>query len=141
MKNSELNSILKTKGIKNTAVRELVLNVFLEKKYALGLSDIENILTWSDKVTIFRTLKTFEQKGVIHQVKDGASTIKYALCVDNCEGSEHFDIHPHFHCDKCGKTICLEKQEISIENIPADISVNGYSLILNGLCAECKQCN
>lgn len=129
--------ILNDKNVKPTAVRELVLKVFLENSYALSSSDIEEKLPWGDRVTLFRTLKTFEQKGVIHQINDGSSSVKYALCSDNCEATEHFDIHPHFHCDKCGKTICLEKQELSIPNIPNDIIVNDYSLILNGLCADC----
>jgi len=129
--------ILNDKNVKPTAVRELVLDVFLENPYALSSSDIEEKLPWGDRVTLFRTLKTFEQKGVIHQINDGSSSVKYALCADNCEATEHFDIHPHFHCDKCGKTICLEKQEINIPNIPNDIIVNDYSLILKGLCAEC----
>lgn len=129
--------ILNEKNIKPTAVRELVLDVFLECTHALSSSDIESKLPWGDRVTLFRTLKTFEQKGVIHQINDGSSTVKYALCIDNCESTEHFDIHPHFRCDKCGKTICLEKQEIDIPNIPNDIMVSEYSLILNGLCADC----
>lgn len=136
--NVKLNAILARKKVKVTAVRELVLNVFLQKNYALTLADIETDLPWSDKVTLFRTLKTFEKKGVIHQVNDGSTAIKYALCLDECEDAMHFDVHPHFHCTKCGKTICLEKQEINIDNIPNDIIVNNYSLILNGLCSDCK---
>jgi Fur family ferric uptake transcriptional regulator len=136
--NKKVNSILENKKVKITAARELVLNAFLKNDFALSLKDIENILPWSDKVTIFRTLKTFEKKGVLHQINDGSVAIKYALCIDECEASEHFDIHPHFHCNKCGKTICLDKQKIIIENIPTDIVVNNYSLILNGLCSNCK---
>lgn len=136
--NVKIKNILKRKKVNVTAVRELVLNVFLQKKYALSLTDVEAELPWSDKVTLFRTLKTFEKKGVVHHINDGSLAIKYALCVDDCEDAKHFDVHPHFHCTKCEKTICLEKQEINIENIPNDIIVNDYSLILNGLCADCK---
>ncbi len=132
------NIIFKDKKLKVTAVRELVLDVFQQNSHALSLSDIENILSWSDRVTIFRTLKTFEQKGIIHEINDGSASIKYALCADSCEETRHIDVHPHFHCQKCGKTICLEKQEINIDHIPDDLTINNYSLILNGLCAECK---
>ncbi len=136
--NKKALSILEDKKVKPTAVRELVLNVLLKTDYAISLSDIENVLTWSDKVTIYRTLKTFEENGIIHQINDGSSALKYALCSDSCELKNHVDIHPHFHCEKCGKTICLEKQEINITNLPNDIIVKDYSLILNGLCSECK---
>ncbi|NPA45272.1 MAG: transcriptional repressor [Chlorobi bacterium] len=136
--NKKALSILENKKVKPTAVRELVLDVFLNTYYAISLSDIENVLSWSDKVTIYRTLKTFEKSGIIHQINDGSSALKYALCSDSCELKNHVDIHPHFHCEKCGKTICLEKQEINITNLPNDIIVKDYSLILNGLCSECK---
>ncbi|MCP4177785.1 MAG: transcriptional repressor [bacterium] len=136
--NKKVLSILKEKKVKATAVRELVLDVFLKHPHALSLSAIEEILPWRDRVTIFRTLKTFEQKGVIHKIKDGSDSVKYALCYENCESYAHFDIHPHFHCEKCGKTICLNKQKINIDDIPDDIIINNYSLILNGLCIDCK---
>jgi Fur family ferric uptake transcriptional regulator len=136
--NKKVISILSDKKVKATPVRELVLGVFLQNKHALSLSDIENILSWSDRVTIFRTLKTFEKKGVIHQINDGSSSVKYALCAESCEETKHVDIHPHFHCEKCGKTICLDKQEIKIDHIPDNLTINNYSLILNGLCKECK---
>ena len=136
--NKKVFSILKDKKVKPTAVRELVLDVFLNTNYAISLSDIENVLTWSDKVTIYRTLKTFEENGIIHQINDGSASVKYALCSDSCQIKNHVDLHPHFHCEKCGKTICLEKQEININNLPNDIIVKDYSLILNGLCYECS---
>jgi len=136
--NKKVNNILNNKKVKATAVRELVLDIFLQNNHALSLSDIENTLSWSDRVTIFRTLKTFEKKGVIHEINDGSNSVKYALCVESCKETKHVDIHPHFHCQKCGKTICLEKQEINIKNIPEEIFIDNYSLILNGLCVECK---
>jgi len=135
----EVLEILTNKGVKPTAVRELVLNVFLNQKHALTSPDIEKFMPWGDRVTLFRTLKTFEQKGIIHKVNDGSSTVKYALCSDGCESSSHFDVHPHFHCEKCGKTICLDKQEIELPLLPEGIVVNDYSLVLNGLCADCTK--
>ena len=122
--NNKVSIILKDKKVKATAVRELVLDVFLQNQYALSLSDIENILSWSDRVTIFRTLKTFEKKGVIHLINDGSSSVKYALCVESCVETKHVDIHPHFHCEKCRKIVCLEKQEINIMTIPNDLTIN-----------------
>jgi Fur family ferric uptake transcriptional regulator len=132
-----ITSILNNKKVTITAVRELVLKIFVKNQYALSLADIENELPWSDRVTLFRTLKTFEQKGVIHQINDGTASVKYALCLTECKASEHLDIHPHFHCENCSKTICLEKQEINIANIPNDIIINSYSLVVKGLCSDC----
>ena len=137
--NKTIIPILEKKEVKPTAVRELVLDVFLKNNYALSLSDIENILTWSDRVTIYRTLKTFVKKAVIHEINDGSSSIKYALCADSCTIEKHVELHPHFHCENCGKTICLDKQEINIQNLPENLIVNNYSLIINGLCGDCSK--
>ncbi len=139
--NKEVLRILENKKVKATAVRELVLEVFLNNRFAHSLSDIEDKLPWSDRVSIYRTLKTFEEKGVIHQINDGSGSSKYGLCEHKCQATKHLDIHPHFHCNKCGKTICLEKQEINIQNIPDELRIVDYSLILNGLCSGCKDCN
>ncbi len=135
----EILEILKAKAVKPTAVRELVLKIFLKQKHALTSSNIESFMPWGDRVTLFRTLKTFEQRGVIHKVNDGSSSVKYALCSDDCEASSHFDVHPHFHCEKCGKTICLDRQEIELPLLPDGIVVNDYSLVLNGLCSDCAK--
>ncbi len=137
MTNKKLEQLLKKHNIKTTSVRLLVLEVFLKKKFAISLSDIESELPWSDRISIYRTLKTFKEKSLIHEVKDGAKSVKYALCTENCELTKH-RIHPHFHCEKCDKTICLEEQNIRLENIPPQLKINNYSLILNGLCADCQ---
>jgi len=137
--NKQILAILSEKGINATAMRLLVIEVFLQNSHALSLSDIENQLHWSDRVTIYRTLKTFEQNGVIHQINDGSASVKYALCESNCRTTKHFDLHPHFHCEQCGKTICLAKQEINIDTLPDNLQINNYSLIFNGLCSACKE--
>jgi len=128
--------LLKQKNIKITANRLLVLKVFLEKEFALTLADIEAELPWADRATIFRTIKTFEQEALIHHIDDGGKAGKYALCSDSCEVSHH-SIHPHFHCEKCGKTICLPQQDVMIPNLPETFHIKSYSLIINGLCDAC----
>ena len=128
--------ILKQKNIKITANRLLILKVFLEKEFALSLADIEAELPWADRATIFRTIKTFEQKALLHHIDDGGKAGKYALCSDTCEVSHH-SIHPHFHCEHCGKTICLPVQDVPIPHLPENYKVLSYSLIINGLCDNC----
>jgi len=134
---SKAEELLIKKNIKITANRLLVLEVFLKKEYALSLADIEAELPWADRATLFRSLKTFEQKALIHHIDDGGKAGKYALCSENCEVSHH-SIHPHFHCESCGKTLCLPAQDILISHLPSDFQVNSYSLVINGLCSECR---
>ena len=61
-----------------------------------------------DRVTIYRTLQTFLDKGIIHDIPTADNFIQYALCRDNCSAGHHHDHHVHFVCEQCGNTICLE---------------------------------
>jgi len=130
--------LLKEKGIKITANRILVLNVFQKNTQALSVNDIEELLPWADSVTIFRTLKTFEEKALLHTVKDDDRAVKYALCTSSCEVNHH-SIHPHFHCDSCGNTICLTEYSVPIQSLPEHYVAKNFSLIINGICDNCNK--
>jgi len=129
--------LLQQKNIKITANRLLVLEVFLQKDFALSLVDIEKELPWADRATLFRTLKTFQEKALIHLIDDGSKAQKYALCSDHCEVGHHH-VHPHFHCNQCGKTICLTEKEIALPELPAGFQVQSISMVINGLCEACN---
>jgi Fur family ferric uptake transcriptional regulator len=129
---------LQKKNIKITANRILILEVFLHTNYALSMADILEKLPWADKATVFRTLKTFEKNALIHIIDDGSKSGKYALCSDACEITSH-RIHPHFHCEKCGKTICLTAQDVNIPKLADSFTVNTYSLVINGVCDICNR--
>ena len=60
--------ILKIKKVKNTAVRTVVLRHLLSLEKAQSLKDIENALPYTDRSSIFRTLKTFEENKVLEAI-------------------------------------------------------------------------
>ena len=133
----ETEKLLKEKDIKITANRILILDIFLKGTQSLSIADIENAIPWADKATIFRTLKTFEEKALLHAIKDDDRAIKYALCSSSCQINKH-SVHPHFHCDVCGKTICLSDFELPSAQLPPNYTANKYSLIINGICSDCQ---
>ena len=95
--NQELENILRNKDINPTAMRLLVLEYFLKQNTAISLSDLESDFDYSDRTTLFRTLKTFEKKGLLHSINEGNITV-YALCTDDCSEEHHADSHIHFCC-------------------------------------------
>ncbi len=130
--------ILQRHQLRNTAVRRQVLEQFLQAGHkALSNSDLEDALENPDRITLYRTLKTFEQKGIVHQAIDGSGTTKYALCQDECSEHEHHDDHAHFHCHDCGKTICLEGSIKSAVQLPEGFQVQQKHFVLEGTCADC----
>ena len=141
--NEELESILKAKGINPTAMRILVLEYLLKQSSAVSLHDLEENFQHSDRTTLYRTLKTFEEKGLIHNIKDGSEATKYALCADACKDGEHFDLHMHFYCNSCKETFCLPKHKIPDVKLPKQFVLEELNLVAKGICDKCsaKQCN
>src|SRR3546814_11691606 len=77
---------------------------FLKKDYALSHSDIESEIAEDiDRVTVYRTLKTFYDRGLIHKVLDDGGSLKYTLCTGACSATEHRHEHVHFKCTECGQ--------------------------------------
>jgi Fur family ferric uptake transcriptional regulator len=130
---------LASKKINATAMRILVLELLLQQYSAISLSDIEKALETADRITIYRTLKTFEQNGLIHSIEDGTGTPKYALCVEECSTHEHHDMHVHFYCNNCKETFCLPNHKIPDISLPARFSPAEMNLIVKGICEKCAQ--
>ena len=130
--------ILRSNGLSKTEVRKKVLELFLDSEVALSLQDIESAFGKLDRITLYRTLKAFEGKGLIHKAIDGTNHPKYAMCISDCTEHQHEDNHAHFHCLQCEKTICLDHVPTpNIPNIPANYTVEETNLILSGICADC----
>ncbi len=135
----ELENVLIAKQVNPTAVRLLVLGYLLKQKAAISLSDLETALHRADRVTLYRTLKTFEEKGVIHTIKDGTEVTKYALCQDECNNGHHSDMHIHFYCTNCKELYCLPKVQIPKLNLPNNFTLQEMSLVARGICNNCKK--
>lgn len=131
--------ILKDYQLRTTTSREAILDLFIRNGFALSYSDIEReIAATFDRVTVYRTLKTFLDKGVIHKVLDDEGSLKYALCSEPCSTHEHHHEHVHFKCEKCGQTNCLESVTIPQVALPTGFSVKEMNLLIQGKCDKCQ---
>ncbi len=72
---SRVDNILVEKSVRITPMRQLVLEYFLQGKEIVGLRELELAFPRADRITIYRTLKTFEQKGIIHSIDGSRSEI------------------------------------------------------------------
>lgn len=124
-------------NIRPTAMRILVYKFLLENEAAKGLTDIENHFAKSDRTTLYRTIKTFEEKGIVHQIDDGTGTTKYALCEEGCNCELETDLHLHFHCNVCDETICLTDHKIPQINLPIGFTAENANLVIKGVCDKC----
>lgn len=129
-------SILQRHKLRITACRKEIIQEFLIKQVALSHSDLENSLdSQFDRVTIYRTLKTFLDKDVVHKVLDDSGSTKYALC--SHEEEDHNHEHVHFKCEICGETTCLEAITLPSIKLPAGFQKKEMSLLVQGICSKC----
>jgi Fur family ferric uptake transcriptional regulator len=139
---AELLNILKDHKLRNTAIRREILELFLETKHALTHSFIEKRLDNNfDRVTLYRTLKTFEEKGLIHRIASDTEVIEYALCKDDCHEHDHkhLDNHAHFKCESCQRTFCLDEIAVPDIKVPQGFAAKDFQLLVMGICEQCNQ--
>lgn len=135
----ESESILRKFKLKNTPVRRILLEQFIGSGHALSHKAIEDRLSDEfDRVTIYRNLNSFEQCGIIHQVRGDENVKLYALCHEECSDHHHLDSHVHFKCQECGKTFCLEEVEIPEIKLPEGYAINELSYLAIGTCDTCN---
>ena len=130
-------TILQNSALRSTGIRRQVLQVLLKAEAALSQREIEDSFEEIDRVTLYRTLRTFEEKGIIHQAYDGTDVPKYALCSDHCSEEHHHDDHLHFHCTCCEKTFCIDDYPVPRPQLPGVSSVESAQLVVRGVCQDC----
>ena len=135
--NKEIEEKLVSKDIRPTAMRQLVLQVLMQQESAISLPELEMAFENADKSTLFRTLKTFEDKKLVHSIDDGTGALKYALCKSTCV-VEHRDKHVHFICSKCHHTYCLNDFEIPTVDLPTGFTLDSVNVVVKGICAHCN---
>lgn len=134
----QIEKLLEKSQVRPTAMRVLVYDFLLGKKTAVGLTEIENNFAKAERTTLYRTIKTFEEKGIVHQIDDGTGTAKYALCEEGCNCEIETDLHLHFHCTLCDKTICLTDHKIPKINLPEGFTAENVNLVIKGSCDACS---
>jgi Fur family ferric uptake transcriptional regulator len=132
-------SILKDFDLRKTKSREDILELFIDNEFALSQSDIENHLSHSlDRVTVYRTIKTFLEKGLIHKILSDEGSPKYALCPEECADTAHHHEHVHFKCEQCGQTTCIDNIDVPKVTLPSGYDYHESNLLVSGICPECR---
>tara|TARA_R110002049_G_scaffold266159_1_gene442285 strand:+ start:5140 stop:5556 length:417 start_codon:yes stop_codon:yes gene_type:complete len=133
-----IEQLLESKNIRVTAMRLLIYKFLVYKQVAVTLSDIENAFDKADRTTLYRTIKTFEEKDMVHQIDDGTGITKYALCEKDCNCEIGTDLHLHFHCNNCQETICLTDHKIPQIKVPEGFVTENVNMVVKGICDKCS---
>jgi Fur family ferric uptake transcriptional regulator len=135
----QTDDMLKKNSLSVTASRKKILNLFLSQTGALAHGDIEiKAGEKFDRVTIYRTLQTFVDKGIIHTIPTADNSIRYALCKDQCSEGHHHDHHIHFVCSNCNNTYCLDDVVTPDIKLPKGYTAAHVEVVVEGICKNCK---
>jgi len=131
-----VEKILKNKKIRTTPFRISVLNIFLNNSNAISIQQIEEELKDFDRITLYRTIKTFIEKGIVHEILMPGDVKKLALCKDKCSDEHHSHQHVHLKCNQCSDIFCVE-----LDNFP-HLHIQGYQIQeieiqAKGVCKNC----
>ena len=136
---NQIHHILKRNQLSVTGSRKKILELFLASNGALAHGDIEKKTGEKfDRVTVYRTLQSFLDKGIIHSIPTADNAIHYALCKDDCYEGHHHDDHIHFICKSCGKTTCLDDVHIPAIELPKGFKSQQIEMVVSGKCKDCK---
>ena len=137
--NGEVADVLRRNNLSITESRKKILSLFLSTPDALAHGDIEKKAGEKfDRVTVYRTLQTFVEKGLIHTIPTAENGVLYALCKACTEGHHHDD-HVHFVCSNCNATICLDNVVSPKIELPQGYVAQNVQVVINGICKSCNQ--
>ena len=138
-KNMQTDILLKKNGLSITDSRKKILQLFLEGSGALAHADIEKKAGEKfDRVTVYRTLQAFVDKGIIHTIPTADNSILYALCKDDCAEGHHHDHHIHFVCSNCNVTYCLDDVVTPEIKLPKGYLAKHTEVVVEGVCKNCS---
>ncbi len=135
----KIASLLKKSHLSVTESRRKILHLFLEHAGALSHGDIERKAGEKfDRVTVYRTLQAFVEKGIIHTIPTADNSVRYALCKDDCSAGHHHDHHVHFLCHRCNNTYCLDDVVTPDIKLPRGYMAEQVEVLVEGVCKNCR---
>ena len=128
--------MLKEARLYCTEARVAILQVLMQAARPLRQDQIARQLTLRamNKVTIYRTLESLVEVGLVHR----AFTYKRAWHFELADRCTERQCHPHFTCTNCGITHCLMDVLLPMAKVPQKgFIVNRQQVRLEGLCPAC----
>lgn len=131
--------LLKKNGLRRTAARETILRLLAAAGSPLSHHDILRKQKGAgslDRVTVYRTLITLQEAGLLHRIQGIDGTWRYCRLKDESPGACAGG-HIHFLCSKCNRMSCMPEQPLPWIPAPDGARILSKQLVVHGLCAAC----
>jgi Fur family transcriptional regulator, ferric uptake regulator len=133
---------IQSAGLKRTAQRDLILEVFLRTEKHLASEDLYQLVKKEDptigQTTVYRTLKLLTDAGLAREVRFGDGRTHY-------EHNYKHQHHDHMICIECGEIIEFYSEELeAIQDAMAakhGFEVKQHLLRILGVCSKCRREN
>ena len=132
-----MTNLLISKKISVTPFRKEVLAIFEKHKNAIPLSIIEKELKDYNRITLYRTIKIFKEKGIIHEITLSGTASNYAICKEECDTIAHNHQHIHFKCNRCEIIFCVEMDKMPNIKLP-NFKIEQLEIQASGICQDCN---
>ena len=131
---------IQKKGLKRTAQRDLILDVFLKTEAHMSGEDLYRLVSDKDpsvgQTTVYRTLRLLTEAGLAREVRFGDGRAHY-------EHNYKHQHHDHMICSECGKIIEFYSPELeAIQDAMAAkhrFELTEHLLRMIGICADCRK--
>ena len=131
--------LLRSRKLRATPKRLQLLSNMQRNQRAMSHAEIQESLPGVDRVTLYRTLETFINQGIIHQAFRENNQMHYALCGETCNVGQHQHSHMHFKCESCETVTC--KDLINRFDIDFAGEIHDISIQVKGICESCLGSN
>lgn len=136
MNTIHIKELLQKRNLKATSTRVNLLKKMGKFGSAMSHSDIQKQMKPVDRVTLYRTIETLKEKGIIHRAFQENNETYYAICGVSCDENDHRHEHVHFKCSSCN-TIKSEELKNNIEILVPNHQIHKISVNIEGLCENC----
>lgn len=131
---------IQKEGLKRTAQRDLILDVFLQSEGHVSGEDLYQLVREKDptvgQTTVYRTLRLLTDAGLAREVRFGDGRAHY-------EHNYKHQHHDHMICSECGKIIEFYSPELeAIQDAMAakyKFQLTEHLLRMIGICADCRR--
>ena len=138
MNEAKCTQLLEEHGIKPTANRIVVLKELVKALHPITLSELEYKILSIDKSNIFRALNLFKEHHLVHVIEGGSEGVRYELCHSHDHDHDD-DQHPHFYCEECQQTYCLDHLEMPSFDLPEGFEMHTVNCMVKGICPHCRK--
>lgn len=136
--NDHIISLLEAHDIKPTGNRIAVARALDDSGVPLSLREIEETLVTYDRSSISRALAIFREHHLVHAIEDGSDSVRYELCRSHTADTDS-DLHAHFYCERCHRTICLDGVALPSVPLPDGYRMTSLNYIIKGICPACRR--